>query len=146
MDSLVWDEEELLDGSGLDLGIISTVFALYAFKCYPLTSCRGHPDDTGTGDCPKVVFFATPERASGLVRAARASGAGLTNHQTDEGPAVMVNGRNLNDVRKFSVELYHVHLLGPKPGSPQKKTNFPATEELGRTRFGTDFTIKGQEP
>jgi hypothetical protein len=119
MDRLVWDDEELLDASGLDLGIISTVFALYAFKCYPLTSCRGHPNDTGTGDCPKVVFFAKPDQGPGLVRAAQLSNAGLVNYQTEEWPAIMVNGRNLTDLRRFSIELYDTLLLDPKSGHPQ---------------------------
>ncbi|MDG6953936.1 MAG: hypothetical protein JRN33_02990 [Nitrososphaerota archaeon] len=121
MDRLVWDEEELLDASGLDLGIVSTVFALYAFKCYPLTSCRGHPGDTGTGDCPKVVFFATPDRAPGLVRAASASNVGLQNYEPGEWPAIMASGRNLTDIRKFSMELFHVHALSLKSGRPPKR-------------------------
>ncbi|HEV2137773.1 MAG TPA: hypothetical protein VGR53_02945 [Nitrososphaerales archaeon] len=99
--------EEFDDSDGLDLGIISPVFALYAFKCFPFTSCRGHPGHVGdTEDCPKVVFFAPPERGPQLVQAAIKTGVGLVNDTTPEGTALLVNSRNLLDMRTFSMELH----------------------------------------
>jgi hypothetical protein len=97
------DDEGAL--GNLDAGIASPVYALYAFGCFPFTSCRGHPGERGTGDCPKVVFWCPKRLGRAVVAAATSSGVGLTNEETTNGDGLMVSGKNVNDVRRFSQAL-----------------------------------------
>lgn len=91
----------------LDLGIASTVFALYAFKCFPIASCRGHPEGTGSEAHPLVVFFSKPEIIQLLIEAAKKTGVGLNMPKSTSG-ALMVYAPSINDMRNFSIELYNI--------------------------------------
>lgn len=108
-DKLITDPQwsELNKLQGLDLGIASVVFALYAFGCFPITSCRGHPPPTAGARHPLVVFYARPERAPLIVGVAGGSGVGICNEWADSEGALMVFGTNIIDMRKFAIGLHH---------------------------------------
>lgn len=92
----------------LDLGIASTVFALYAFKCFPITSCRGHPEEKGSETHPLVVFFSKPEFVPLIIEAAKKTGVGLNMSPSTSLGALMVYAPSINDMRNFSLELYNI--------------------------------------
>lgn len=100
--------EDLLSFPQLDLGIASTVIALYAFKCFPITSCRGHPEEKGSETYPLVVFFSKPEIVPLLIEAAKKAGVGLEMPQSVSPGALMVYAPSINEMRNFSLELYNI--------------------------------------
>jgi hypothetical protein len=91
----------------LDLGIASVVFALYAFKCLPVTSCRGHPAQGE--EHPLVVFFTRLKLVPIIVDVADSSGVGICNQRGDLDGALMVYGRNILDMRKFALGLQQAY-------------------------------------
>jgi hypothetical protein len=100
-----WEELDSMLALGLtylDLGIASVVFALYAFKCFPITSCRGHPEGSRGESHPLVVFFPRPELASAVVGVAREAGVGMCS----EAGGLMVYGRSIVDMREFASGLH----------------------------------------
>ena len=99
----------------LDLGIASIVFALYAFKCLPVTSCRGHPAQGE--EHPLVVFFTRPELVPIIVDVATSSGVGIYNQWGDLDGALMVYGRNILDMRKFALGLQLAYPRAVKAGA-----------------------------
>jgi len=108
-DNLITDPKwsELNKLQGLDLGIANVVFALYAFGCFPITSCRGHPPSMGGERHPLVVFYPRPERAPFIVGVAAGSGVGICNEWADSEGALIVFGTNIIDMRKFAIGLHH---------------------------------------
>lgn len=103
-----WEELDSMLALGwtyLDLGIASVVFALYAFKCFPITSCRGHPKGSGGERHPLVVFFPRPELAHSVVSVAAETGVGMCNEIAEAG-ALMVYGRSILDMRRFASGLH----------------------------------------
>jgi len=109
----------------LDLGIASVVFALYAFKCFPTTSCRGHPEGRGESH-PLVVFFPRPEIASSVVGVAAETGVGMCNAEAEAG-GLMVYGRSIVDMRKFASGLHQAWLMlrSKKVASKPKQSRIP---------------------
>jgi hypothetical protein len=102
-------EEELNELRGLDLGIASAVFALYAFGCFPITSCRGHLS-LGHEKYPLVVFFARPERVPVIVGIAAGTSVGLCNEECEGGEALMVYANNIIDMQRFALGLHKAFL------------------------------------
>lgn len=119
-----WEELDSMVSSALpflDLGIASTVFALYAFKCFPITSCRGHLEGRGENH-PLVVFFPRPELAPTVVGVAAEAGAGMCYVETYPG-GVMVYGRSIVDMRKFASGLHRASpMLRSKKNRIQART------------------------
>jgi len=80
-DDEIWNEmyeDERLQG--LDLGIVSTVLALSAAGCVPVTSCNGGClGDRHHEFCPLVVFFARENCIPLLLQTAQGAGTGLRN-------------------------------------------------------------------
>ena len=88
-----------------DLGIASVAYSLYAFKCFPITSCRGHPGVRGARH-PLVVFFCEPQVAQLLVGVAAGSQVGLENDCLDEADgALIVYARSIVEMRNFAMGL-----------------------------------------
>ena len=78
----LFDEEELAEIMGLDVGVASTVAALSAADLIPFTSCNagafgGRHHET----YPMVVFYTQPQSVPLLLRCAQESGVGLAYRQ-----------------------------------------------------------------
>lgn len=116
-DSVIEEEDwEELDSMvpyalpSLDLGIVSTVFALYAFECFPITSCRGHPDGGRGESHPLVCFFPRPKLGPTIVGVATEAGVGMYCAGIYAG-GVIVYGRSILDMRKFASGLHRTALM-----------------------------------
>ncbi|MGD0406442.1 MAG: hypothetical protein ABSB10_07330 [Candidatus Bathyarchaeia archaeon] len=122
-----WNELKYL--AGLDLGIANVVFALYAFGCFPITSCRGHPPPRGERH-PLVVFFPRPELTSIIVGVAAGAGVGMLNVETDNKEGLIVFGRSIVDMEKFANGLHNVFPAASmmKPKKKTLKTNYALPE------------------
>ena len=133
-----WKELDSLLDLGLtylDLGVASVVYALYAFKCFPVTSCRGHPEGSGESH-PLVVFFPRHEVASSVVDAAKEAGVGMCNVEVEAG-GLMVYGRSIVDMRRFASGL---HRVTPKKQGLNNATLKPKqTKLLKRTQNTSIF-------
>lgn len=97
--------EELNELPDVDLGIASVVAALYAFGCFPITSCRGHLPPCGER-YPLVIFFAKPERVPIIVGVAAGTGVGLCNEACAGEAGLMVYATNIIDMQRFAIGLY----------------------------------------
>jgi hypothetical protein len=74
-----WYESFLLPG--VDFGIGSTVIALSALGCTPITSCRGNSlTDGHRHECPTVCFYATKGLVPLLLQLAGSVGVSLENN------------------------------------------------------------------
>jgi len=62
---------------GLDVGVASTVFALSAAKCAPISSCNGGPGHNEY--YPIVVFFSSWRQVTVLLESATEANCGLEN-------------------------------------------------------------------
>ena len=94
------DCESLERLCGLDIGVASTVFALSAAKCAPISSCNGAP---GHGEYyPIVVFFSRLPRIADLLESASEAGCGLEN--SDDGTLV-VYAETVKGLLDFAREL-----------------------------------------
>jgi len=94
--------------ANLDLKFSAVVFALYAFGCFPITSCRGHPPPTQGEEYPLVVFYARPRTVPFIVGVAAGSGVGICNEPADGFGALNVFGSSIVDMQKFAKGLHHV--------------------------------------
>jgi hypothetical protein len=104
-DDLPFDDEWGPELPPFDLGIGGTVLSLYAFKCFPVTSCRGHPGVRGAR-YPSIVFFAQPESAPIVAGVAAGTGVGICNM---DGGTIMVYARSILDMRKFATGLQRAY-------------------------------------
>ena len=78
----LFDEEELAEIMGLDIGVASTVAALSAAGLIPCTSCNGGAfGGTHREEHPLVAFYAYPDAIPLLLQCADESGVGLDNDQ-----------------------------------------------------------------
>lgn len=102
------DWTELMHIQGLDLGIANVVFALYAFGCFPITSCRGHPLPIGER-YPLVVFFARPEVVPLIVGVAAGAGVGLLSQEADSEQSLIVYAKNILDMQRFANGLHKAY-------------------------------------
>jgi hypothetical protein len=76
-EKLAYSDELLM---GLDIGVASTVAALSAARCVPVTSCNGGAFGTRHHeDHPLVLFSARSQQVELLLQAAEQAGAGLVN-------------------------------------------------------------------
>ena len=111
-----WDKD-YFDLAGFtipDLGIASVVCSLYAFKCYPITSCRGHPGERGARH-PLVVFFCEPQVAPLLVGVAAGSHVGMENEYLDEADgALIVYAQSIVEMRNFAMDLSRASRIATK--------------------------------
>ncbi len=104
----LFDEIELAEIMGIDIGVASTVAALSASGFIPCTSCNGgafggrHHEQH-----PLVAFYTYPEAIPLLLRCAEASGVGLDNDQgwaPDDLP-IVVYADDVRNMRAFADEL-----------------------------------------
>jgi hypothetical protein len=98
-----WEELNALPG--VDLGVASVVAALYAFGCFPMTSCRGHPPPCGERH-PLVIFFAKRKVVPIIVGVAAGTGVGLCDAACAGEEGLMVYATNIVDMQRFAVGLY----------------------------------------
>ena len=74
-----WIESFLLPG--IDFGVGSTVTALSALGCVPITSCRGNSlDDGHRHDAPTVCFYCVKAFVPMLIRFAEVAGVSIQNN------------------------------------------------------------------
>ena len=104
----LFDEIELFEIMGIDIGVASTVATLSASGFIPCTSCNGgafggrHHEEH-----PLVAFYACPEKIPLLLQCAEASGVGLDNDQgwaPDDLP-IVVYADDVRNMRAFANEL-----------------------------------------
>jgi len=122
-DLLFEDEWQGLElPSFLDLGIASTVLSLYAFKCFPITSCRGHLKGHGGERHPLVAFFPQPDLAPIIVGVAAGTGVGICNECVDEGWGLMVYGQSIIEMRSFALGLQRAYPATRRTKNAQRKS------------------------
>ncbi len=97
LDDLLEDDEYAEDLDGLDLGVASTVLALSAARCVPVTSCNGSAGHHER--YPLVVFYAKAAWIPLLDEAAEEAGCGLDN--ADEG-MLMVYANEIDAMLAFA--------------------------------------------
>ncbi len=104
----LFDDIELAEITGIDIGVASTVAVLSASGFIPCTSCNGgafggrHHEQH-----PLVAFYAYPEAIPLLLKCAEASGVGLDNDQgwaPDDLP-IVVYADDVRNMRAFANEL-----------------------------------------
>jgi hypothetical protein len=88
---------------GLDPGVASTVVALAAVGCPPMSSCSGEPGHHE--EHPLVVFWCPEERYEQVARAAAGSGATLKGHHPAPGLMVASPRGDLDTIRAFAESL-----------------------------------------
>jgi hypothetical protein len=98
-------EEDCPPLRGLDLGVAATVLTLAAMGCFTVTSCNGgcfgsqHHEEH-----PLVVFYAKPDDAETLLRAAEETGVGITNGDCD----LMVWANNIWNMHNFAKAIFRL--------------------------------------
>ncbi len=90
-------DEEWEDLYSLDLGVASTVLALSAARCIPITSCNGGPGHLEGH--PLTAFYCRPGRVPDLLEATAEAGCGLTNTW---GGMLMVYANSVRDMVSFA--------------------------------------------
>ena len=97
----IFDDEELAELMGLDMGVAATVAALSAAGFIPCTSCNGGAFGGRHHEAyPLVAFYARPEALTLLLQCAQESEVGMDNDQgwsPDDLPIVVY----ADDIRKM---------------------------------------------
>lgn len=100
-------EDPGLDPFGLDVGVASTVVALSALGCVPLSSCNGGCyGDFHRESYPLVVFCAKPIHVPDLIKAATAADVNLEN---DHDGALIVHTADIARLSEFARALIDDH-------------------------------------